>query len=61
MNTNMNHTRLTDALERQLLQEAIEAQHELPSLGDMLVALYRKVATLFRGPEVTIHRTGAAH
>ncbi|WP_269495284.1 hypothetical protein [Castellaniella sp. S9] len=60
MNT-MNHTRLTDSLERELLQQAIEAQYEYPVLDKMLSNLFRKVATFFRGPEVTIHQTHTAH
>ncbi len=58
---NANHTRLTDSLERELLKQAIEAQYEYPLLDEMVAKLFRKIASFFRGPEVTIHRTHAAH
>uniref|UniRef100_UPI003340FC5C hypothetical protein n=1 Tax=Castellaniella defragrans TaxID=75697 RepID=UPI003340FC5C len=57
----MNQTRLTDSLERELLKQAIEAQNEFPPLGKMLGNLFRKVASLFKGPEVALRQTHTAH
>ncbi len=42
--------RLTDSLERQLLQEAIEAQQEY-ALDHAIKDLFKKVASLFKTPE----------
>ncbi|CAM3811805.1 hypothetical protein [Castellaniella denitrificans] len=53
--------RLTDALERQLLQEAIEAQQEY-ALDHAIKHLFRKVAGFFKAPEGRVHHTvRAAH
>lgn len=56
-----NYTRLTDSLERELLQQAIDAQYQYPTLDKVFSNLFRKVASFFRGPEVTIQRTNTAH
>lgn len=62
MNTNLNSTtRLTDALERELLARAIEEQHEYHP-DKALKALFTKAVSYFKGPKVTIHHaTHAAH
>ncbi|HUH39716.1 MAG TPA: hypothetical protein VL024_02485 [Castellaniella sp.] len=59
--TQFSHTRLTDALERELLREAIENQNDFPAIGELVGKLYQKIAAFFRGPEVTIHQTHTAH
>jgi len=48
--------RLTDALERQLLAEAIEAQQEY-ALDRALKHLARKIASFFKAPEGGMHHT----
>ncbi|MFC4298329.1 MAG: hypothetical protein WBF84_08885 [Castellaniella sp.] len=48
--------RLTDALERQLLQEAIEAQHEF-ALDHAVKHLFQKIAGFFKTPEGRVHHT----
>ena len=48
--------RLTDALERQLLQQAIEAQQEY-ALDRAIKGLLKKVASFFRTPEGRVHQT----
>lgn len=51
MNTMQNlDIRLTDALERQLLQEAIEAQQDY-ALDRAIKRLFQKVAGFFKAPE----------
>lgn len=62
MNMNLNSaTRLTDALERELLARAIEEQNEY-HLDKALKALFTKTISFFKGPKVTIHHaTHAAH
>ncbi|GAA0235896.1 hypothetical protein GCM10009125_26070 [Castellaniella daejeonensis] len=48
--------RLTDALERQLLQEAIEAQQEY-ALDRAIKRMFQKVAGFFKAPEGRVHHT----
>lgn len=48
--------RLTDALERQLLAEAIEA-HQSYALDNALKSIARKVANFFKTPEGRVHHT----
>lgn len=62
MNMNLNSaTRLTDALERELLAHAIEEQNEY-HLDKALRGLFAKIVVFFKGPKVTIHHaTRAAH
>ncbi|MER1941374.1 MULTISPECIES: hypothetical protein [unclassified Castellaniella] len=55
-NTNYADVRLTDALERQLLAEAIEAQQEY-TLDRMVKSLVQKVASFFKTPEGRVHHT----
>ena len=53
--------RLTDALERQLLQEAIEAQQEY-ALDRAIKHLFQKVAGFFKTSEGRVsHTVSAAH
>jgi len=56
MKTLNNEIRLTDALERQLLQEAIEAQQEY-ALDRALKQMFKKVVALFKAPEGRVHTT----
>ncbi|MER1966237.1 hypothetical protein [Castellaniella sp. GW247-6E4] len=58
---NINHTHLTDSLERELLQQAIAAQYEYPRLDELMVKLFRKIVSFFRGPEVVLNQTHTAH
>ncbi|WP_298015460.1 hypothetical protein [uncultured Castellaniella sp.] len=55
-NLNNVDIRLTDALERQLLAEAIEAQQEY-ALDRALSQLFRKVAGFFKAPEGRMHHS----
>lgn len=55
-NLNTVDIRLTDALERQLLAEAIEAQQEY-ALDRALKQMFHKVAGFFRAPEGSVHHT----
>ncbi|WP_323000163.1 hypothetical protein [Castellaniella sp.] len=48
--------RLTDALERQLLAEAIEAQQEY-ALDRALKQMFQKVASFFKTPEGRVHHS----
>ncbi|MGB6009028.1 hypothetical protein [Castellaniella sp.] len=48
--------RLTDALERQLLAEAIEAQQEYV-LDRAVKQLFKKVASFFKAPEGRVHHS----
>jgi hypothetical protein len=48
--------RLTDALERQLLQEAIDSQQEY-ALDRAIKHLFQKVASFFKAPEGRVSQT----
>ena len=56
MKTLNNDIRLTDALERQLLQQAIEAQQEY-ALDRAVKHMFQKIAGLFKAPEGRVHTT----
>ncbi len=48
--------RLTDALERQLLEEAINAQQEY-ALDHAIKQMFQKVASFFKAPEGRVHHS----
>jgi hypothetical protein len=54
--------RLTDALERELLQEAIDNQQSY-ALDRAIVRAFHKIARLFKAPEVQLmhHTARTAH
>jgi hypothetical protein len=54
--------RLTDALERELLQEAIDNQQSY-ALDRAIVHLFQKAAAFFKAPEIrlTTHTARTAH
>ena len=54
MKTLNTDIRLTDSLERQLLQEAIEAQQEY-ALDRAVKQMFSKIVRLFKAPEGRVH------